>query len=357
MDNQNPVPNDYQIPDQIDDTISVLRWNPAASTNTLASVGWDAKLRVWQVSGEVYGGGNVNFKSNLVYNHQFQDPLLSLCWQQDTFNLFTGNGDGTITYFDLNQNRNQIVGKHEIGCKELVWVPNLNVLMSGGWDGKLHIWDMRSPNPVLSCDLGKRVYTMSMSFPLLVVGCSDRMVSYFNLNKLGQSFQPEATFESHLKYQTRRIATFPEKDGYAIGSIEGRVAIKYIDLNRQPEINQETKTMNMKDDFAFRCHRNNEEVFAINDIAFNPAYGTFCSGGGDGSWIIWDKDSRSRLKQGVIQSKAPITALDYSPNGDYLAYASGYDWSKGVAYEGTFTPKLSIHYCTDPEKKKKPKKS
>jgi mRNA export factor len=235
-------------------------------------------------------------------------------------------------------------------------VPNYNVLLSGGWDGKLNLWDLRSPNPALSCDMGKRVYTMSLSFPLLVVGFSDRYVSYFNMNKVGQTFQPEATFESHLKYQTRRIATFPERDGYAIGSIEGRVAIKYVDLNRQPEINQESKSMNSKDDFAFRCHRNNEEVYPVNDIAFNPLHGTFCTGGGDGTWIIWDKDSRSRLKQGTIQNKAPITALDYSSNGDLLAYASGYDWAKGVAYENTFQPKLSIHFCPDSEKKKKAKK-
>jgi mRNA export factor len=195
---------------------------------------------------------------------------------------------------------------------------------------------------------------------LLVVGMADRIISYFNMNKLnGPGFAPDGTFESHLRYQTRRIAAFPEGDGYAIGSIEGRVAIKYVDLNKVPEINPETKTMNSKDDFAFRCHRtgdNMSEVYAVNDIAFNPAYGTFCTGGGDGSWIIWDKDSRSRLKQGYHQNKAPITALDYSYNGDLLAYAAGYDWAKGIAYENSFQPKLSIHYCPDSDKKKKPKK-
>jgi len=261
---------------------------------------------------------------------------------------------------DLNSGKFGPIGKHEIGCKELIWMPTMNVLMSGGWDGKLNFWDLRTQNPVFSLDFQKKIYSMSMTFPLLVVGMSDRIVSYFNLNKLGgTNFVPESTFESHLRYQTRRIATFPEADGYAIGSIEGRVAIKYIDLNKQPEINSETKTMNHKDDFAFRCHRSGEglsEVYPVNDIAFNHSYGTFCTGGGDGSWIIWDKDSRSRLKQGFHNNRASITALDYSGNGDLLAYASGYDWSKGIAYENSFQPKLNIHYCPEADKKKKPKK-
>jgi len=232
--------------------------------------------------------------------------------------------------------------------------------MSGGYDGHLYFWDFRSQSPCFQLDFQKKIQTMSMTGPLLVVGFGDRMISYFNLNKLGgTNFVPEATFESHLRYQTRRIATFNEADGYAIGSIEGRVAIKYIDFNKTPDINSETKSMNNPNDFAFRCHRSGEnmtEVYPVHDIAFNPVYGTFCTGGGDGSWIIWDKDSRSRLKQGYHTSKAPITAVDYSFNGDLLAYASGYDWGKGIAYESSYSPKLSIHYCPDSDKKKKPKK-
>ena len=205
-----------------------------------------------------------------------------------------------------------------------------------------------------------RSYTMSLTYPLLVVGMADRMVSYFNFNKINQGgFNPEATFESHLRYQTRKISCFPDGNGYAIGSIEGRVAIKYVDLNKQPEINNETKSMTHKDDFAFRCHRTGDgltEIHSVNDIAFNQTYGTFCTAGGDGSWIIWDKDSRSRLRQGFHTNKSPITAIDYSANGDLLAYASGYDWSKGVSYEGSVPVKLNIHYCPDADKKKKAKK-
>jgi mRNA export factor len=361
--NSNATLGDYSITDQIEDTISQIKFTPNKSNLFLASCGWDCKLRIWncQYSMQQMTSTNVNIQTSLLYSTAFNDPLLSLAWQGEVTNIFTGCADGTINYVDLQANQTIQVGKHELGCKELIWSPNLNVLISGGWDGKLFFWDMRQQTPAMNFDFGKKIFTMSMTYPLFVVGLSDRIVTYFNMNKIsGTNFGPDGTFESHLKHQTRKIATFPEGDGYAIGSIEGRVAIKYVDLNKMPDINPESKSMTHKDDFAFRCHRggdNLSEVYTLNDIAFNPVYGTFCTGGGDGAWIIWDKESRSRLRQGFHQNRAPITALDYSSNGDLLAYASGYDWSKGVAFENSFQPKLNIHYCPDQEKKKKAKKA
>ena len=184
-------------------------------------------------------------------------------------------------------------------------------------------------------------------------------MAYFNLQKLqNQQFSPEVLFESHLKYQTRRVCCFPEGNGFAEGSIEGRVAIKYVNLNVQPQLN-EANCITTKEDFAFRCHRNNQTspplVYPVNDIAFNPVYGTFATVGGDGSYIFWDKDAKSRLRQGNTSDKAPITACDYSASGDIFAYSIGYDWSKGSIDSGKYQTKIGMRYLVDNEKKKKPK--
>ena len=46
-------------------------------------------------------------------------------------------------------------------------------------------------------------------------------------------FKPELIFNSHLNYQTRKVCDFPNGKGFAIGSIEGRIAIKNIkNLNK-----------------------------------------------------------------------------------------------------------------------------
>ena len=56
--------------------------------------------------------------------------------------------------------------------------------------------------------------------------------------------------------------------GFALGSIEGRVAISYANVQ------------NPKDNFTFKCHRSNgvtngfQDIYAVNDIAFHPVHGT-----------------------------------------------------------------------------------
>jgi mRNA export factor len=324
----------------------------------MATCGWDCSIKVFNYQYNVQLN-SAQIQTQNAFTHKTDDIPLSMIWKGENYSLITGLGNGNISELDLNTNQSILIGKHEAGVKSLIWMPNLNVCFSGGWDGKLNAWDTRAPNPVASYSFGKKIFSMSATHPLLVVGLQDRLISYFNLNLIGQKFQPEATFESHLKYQTRCVSTFVEGNGYAVGSIEGRVAIKYVDVNQQPRIDTNSNQMSAQDDFAFRCHRvgeTNPEVYPVNAIAFNQIYGTFCTAGGDGSWTIWDKDSRSKLKSGAFQNKTPITAVDFSPSGDLLAYAAGYDWQKGISYDGQFQTVLKIHYCPDSDKKKKEKK-
>lgn len=44
-----------------------------------------------------------------------------------------------------------------------------------------------------------------------------------------ESGQPEVARESSLKYQTRCLAAYPDGRGYALGSVEGRVAMEVFD--------------------------------------------------------------------------------------------------------------------------------
>lgn len=107
----------------------------------------------------------------------------------------------------------------------------------------------------------------------------------------------------------------PNGAGYAIGSIEGRVGIQYIE-EKKPG-----------DNFAFKCHRNENNAYAVNAISFHPVHGTVSTAGGDGSFQIWDKDSKQRLKS-CPNLGGPVVATAFSRVSDTFAYAVGYDWSK-----------------------------
>lgn len=87
--------------------------------------------------------------------------------------------------------------------------------------------------------------------------------------------------------------------------------------------------------FGFRCHRNRDDIYAVNSIAFHPVHGTFGTAGSDGSVAFWDKDTKQRISDGFIPKQdAPITATAFNSTGSIYAYAVSYDWSKVFFFVG-----------------------
>ncbi|XP_063586879.1 mRNA export factor-like [Penaeus indicus] len=129
-------------------------------------------------------------------------------------------------------------------------------------------------------------------------------------------------------FQHRCVAIFKDKKGsgapagFALGSVEGRVAIQYI-VAASP-----------RDNFTFKCHRSNgtsngfQDIYAVNDIKFHPVHGTLATVGSDGRFSFWDKDARTKLKNSEAMEQ-PISSCAFNHNGQIFAYAVSYDWSKG----------------------------
>ena len=100
----------------------------------------------------------------------------------------------------------------------------------------------------------------------------DRQIVIYDLRDLSR---PLVNRECLLKYNTRSMCSLPNGDGFIIGSIEGRVGVEYlVDSSTQKP-------------FSFRCHR--------NSITVHPVYGTFATGGADGSVCVWDAVAKKRL--------------------------------------------------------------
>jgi mRNA export factor len=107
------------------------------------------------------------------------------------------------------------------------------------------------------------VYAMDCKGDNVVVGTADKNVSIFNL----RSSQKVGEFKSQLAYQTRCISIFSDNQGFAMGCIEGRVAIEYFDevnLKNRPK----GSVPNLKS-FVFKCHRDGNDIFAVNAIDFH----------------------------------------------------------------------------------------
>ena len=129
------------------------------------------------------------------------------------------------------------------------------------------------------------------------------------------TLEPWQRRESSLKFMTRAVASMPDDSGYASSSIEGRVAVEWFDASAESQSRK----------YAFKCHRQPapddsgvDVVYPVNALAFHPVYGTFASGGGDGTVALWDGLAKRRIR---LYQKFPasIAALDFSNDGKYLA--------------------------------------
>jgi len=191
------------------------------------------------------------------------------------------------------------------------------------------LWDVRRPNSsVMVGILPERAYAADCGANLVVVAMAERKVSMFDLRA-----SPPASrhVESTLKYQLRSIACMPDQSGYIVGSIEGRCAIEFL----SPDEQRDSRS------FMFKCHRNNQEIYAVNSISFNTQFSTFATAGSDGSFHFWDYRNKSRTKAFGAHPQ-PISAAAFSPDSNFYAFSQSYDWSRGsVAHNPA--AKNSVH--------------
>ncbi|XP_070600669.1 mRNA export factor RAE1 isoform X2 [Erythrolamprus reginae] len=318
-DNHNPM-KDIEVTSPPDDSIGCLAFSPPTLPgNFLIAGSWANDVRCW----EIQDNGQTIPKAQQMHT----GPVLDVCWSDDGSKVFTGSCDKTAKMWDLNSNQAIQIAQHEAPVKTVHWIkaPNYSCVMTGSWDKTLKFWDTRTPTPMMTLQLPERCYCADVIYPMAVVATAERGLIVYQLENQPSEFR---RIDSPLKHQHRCVAIFKDKankpTGFALGSIEGRVAIHYISPPNPA-----------KDNFTFKCHRSNgtntsapQDIYAVNGIAFHPAHGTLATVGSDGRFSFWDKDARTKLKTSE-QLDQPISACCFNHNGNIFAYASSYDWSKG----------------------------
>jgi cell cycle arrest protein BUB3 len=165
--------------------------------------------------------------------------------------------------------------KEACSCLASLDGENQNLLASASWSKKFYLWDIRQASSVTTLDLPGKAFAMDVdrNHNRIVVATSGRRMCFIDIRNMKADLVLER--ESSLKFQTRCVQFFPEGNGIALGSVEGRVGVEFLDELGVPS------TMKK---YAFKCHRVNDTVYPVNCIAFHPRFSsTFATGGCDGS--------------------------------------------------------------------------
>lgn len=340
---------DVEVAQPPDDAISCLKFSPASVPQTyLIASSWANDIRCWEIQ------PNGQSVAKAIQKHDA--PILSCCWSEDGSKVFTASCDKTAKMWDLQANTFVQIAAHDQPIRTIHYIqrPTYSCVMTGGWDRTVKFWDMRQSTPLKQLQLPERIYAADVFGPMAVITTADRGIQIYSLDQGPTEYKK---MESLLKYQHRCISIFTDKarqpNGFAVGSIEGRVAIMYVDA-ANPNV----------DNFTFKCHRstptapaNVQDIFAVNDIAFHPVHGTLATVGSDGRYSFWDKDDRTKLKTSDAVNDQPISCCAFDSRGQLFAYASSYDWHKG--HEGNVQTKknaIFLRPCFE-EMKPKPKKT
>jgi cell cycle arrest protein BUB3 len=389
MESSAALPEAIVVPDAPTDGITALAYLP--HTSLLAATSWDGSVRVYDTS--------TTASPHLERSHFLHaGPCLSLATTDDK--VYVGSLDGSIRSLALDAPEAVTVGRHvvaaaassqqdtdRVGCSCLATlIPTENgdttsnsspppLIVSAGWHRQLHIWDERQAEPVATVPLPGKAFAMDItqSRPapyshLAIVACSGRRTVVVDVTTPSQA-RIVIDRESSLKYQTRTIRCFADGQAIAVGSVEGRVAVEYLD---DPALGG--TGANQRNQYAFKCHRVGDLVYPVNCIAFHPRFGTFATGGCDGtvgrSWqhlfvyivtesleglvycfecwhdtklkylsrrcslcfyffiVTWDGWNKKKLAT-LPKFPTSIAALAFNDDGSQLAIASSYTFEDG----------------------------
>jgi len=327
----------YQLKNPPQDGVSSLCFSSKERSDALLATSWDGSVTLYDTKLD-----SVRWKQSL----EEEVPVLccEFAGKDDTVG-FSGSIDGKVHVhnFEISgskPNSTRILSNgHENGVSCVGYSEELNIACTGGWDKKLCTWDIRSnESRTAIAELPGKAFSLSISTCRVVVLCADRNILIYDLRNLSK---PEQVRQSSLQQQMRTVCCSPSNlDAYAIGTVDGRVAIEYFD-----------DQVHSKKKFAFKCHRQKEDMssnsnsnsssneaikkkekttvaYPVNAIAFHPKFGTFATGGGDGMVVTWDAINRKRITE---YSKYPtsIAALSFNHDGTRLAIASSYTYERG----------------------------
>ncbi|KAM6576615.1 hypothetical protein CsatB_028452 [Cannabis sativa] len=305
----------------IQDAISSIQFAP--QSNNLLISSWDSCLRLYDVDGSV-----------LRLEASSEASLLDCCFQNELVG-FSAGSDGSVRRYDFHSGTSEVVGNHDDLSICVGYSNETCQVISVGLDNKILAWDTRMEKELLCLvNVGSEVQSLSLSgFEMMVaVG---RSVYVYDLRNLAKSIPSK---KSDMDVNIKCISSVPHSRGFAVGSVDGRVALEMSSSSDSNDIR-----------YMFRCHPKSTEkrlhLVSVNDIVFNTLMDSaFYTGDNEGYVIGWDAQSRKRLFE-LPRYPNSISSLSINNKGQLLAVASSYTYQE--AKEREDIPQIFIQQIDD----------
>lgn len=323
------------------DAISGVRFSPDGATLLVSA--WDSGVHIYRRSPD---DGSFSF----LRTFNLHGPILDVAWDTNSETFYVAGLDHDVSQFSIvtEAPAERILSSHSKGANKVAFSGDHGLVLSTGWDERLHVHDPQSGNWV-NIGLAAKPFALSITEDRAVVAMAERKVHVFELQTLRDlvdqngsaekeqqvlDITPWQQRESSLKFMTRDIACMPDGTGFASSSIEGRVGVEWFD----EEQNQNT--------YAFKCHRDKSTttdesgetkpldiIYPVNAVAFHPVQqSTFATGGGDGVIALWDAKTKRRIRQ-YAKLPSSIAAMEFSPDGRSLAVGISPGFEDGMENE------------------------
>jgi mRNA export factor len=262
--------------------------------------------------------------------------------------------------------------------------PNANCIVTGGWDDKISYWDTRIVNKEISSfKTSSKVHALDSKQGVLAVAAGSTVL-LFDVRDASKPFKAFSYDQclSVIKH-VRSIGLFSDGQGVVAGTCEGRAIVESYVESRETAAHLFGKDAAGKS-FPYRCHRvprttNDKsqsskgedekqvtDCYAVNAVHFHPnRHSLFLTAGGDGSFVIWNKDKKIRIQQflnparkATINNVSPdvsftsdnlsLIAAKFSSDASLIIYAHSYDWSRGYHNDDRKKPpSIWVHAFND----------
>ncbi|KAG2193985.1 hypothetical protein INT47_000773 [Mucor saturninus] len=296
----------YELYDPPTDGISQVCFSPY-DNNLLLVSSWDKSLRLY----------NADTKQ-LLEKFETEAAILSCCFGDDDM-VYFGGLHCRLQSINLKTKQRSTIGPHAQPISCVCYSPLTKRVYTGSWDKTLCAWNPMAGKLDTKTELGQKVFSMDINEYKLAIALGDRKTLIYDIRDLSKPWQERDT---SLRYLLKCIRLMPNGEGYALSSIEGRVAIEYFDMSKEVQSKK----------YAFKSHRSviqdTEVVYPVNSLAFHPRRGTFATGGSDCVINIWDGVHRKRIRN-IVGYPEEIASLAFSKNGDMLAIACSYTFDEG----------------------------